>query len=217
MERKVLLSIESISKAFGGTKALDNISLSVYGGEIHCIAGANGSGKSTLIKILTGAYKPDAGKIKIGGQEYACLSPVQAAEEGIHAVYQENILAENLKVFENVFAGHEFTNRFGFISAKLAKENVNKIAEKYDIAINPDKYVCDLSVAEKQYVKILRAVAFNPKVLILDEPTAMLNISDSHRVLELMKRIAERGTGVIFISHHLSEVRDVADVVTVFS
>jgi ribose transport system ATP-binding protein len=209
------MKLSGISKAFYGNYALDNVSLALKSGEVHCIAGENGAGKSTLIKILTGAYRPDSGVISFGDRQYRYLTPRISAENGIVAVYQENILAEQLTVAENIFAAREPAGPFGLVSFRGMEQDTAALLEKYGIDLPSTRTVNQLTLAQKQYVKILKAISMKPCVLIFDEPTAMLNIKDVQKVLELVSRFRAEGASIVYISHQLSEVLEIADEITV--
>jgi ribose transport system ATP-binding protein len=210
-----LMKLSGISKAFYGNYALNNVSLALKAGKVHCIAGENGAGKSTLIKILTGAYRPDSGIIDFGERQYRYLSPRMSAEAGIVAVYQENVLAEQLTVAENIFAAREPAGSFGLVSFRKMEQDTAALLEKYGIDLPSTHIVGQLTLAQKQYVKILKAISMKPRILIFDEPTAMLNIKDVQKVLELVSRFRAEGASIVYISHQLSEVLEIADEITV--
>jgi ribose transport system ATP-binding protein len=210
-----LLKLSGISKAFHGNYALNNVSLTLKAGSVHCIAGENGAGKSTLIKILTGAYRPDRGVIVFGEKQYRYLTPRMSADAGIVAVHQENILAEQLTVAENIFAPREPAGPFGLVSFRRMEQNTAALLEKYGIELPSMRLVSQLTLAQKQYVKILRAVSMKPRILIFDEPTAMLNIKDVQKVLELVSRFRAEGASIVYISHQLSEILEIGDEITV--
>jgi len=209
------LSIAGVSKSFAGVRALNQVSFDVLPGEVHCICGENGAGKSTLIKILAGAYQPDEGTITMDGTVLSSLQPVLAKQLGIDVIFQENLLVPTMSVLENMFIGHEPV-KFGFFT-DFASMRV-RIREEMDflgIDLDVNRRIESLSVAEQQFVKILKSLVMKPRVLIMDEPTSMFNVEDSARVLRMVKRISEADISVIYISHFLSEVREIADRVTV--
>jgi ribose transport system ATP-binding protein len=210
-----LLNIISLSKSFPGVKALDNVSFSLFPGEIHCLIGENGAGKSTFIKILSGAYIPDSGKINILGKDYRFITPLQAIELGIQTVYQESILVPTLSVAENIFLGSEKTNRQGFIDLKKAEKLADELLLTLKIEISPRRIVEELTTAERQLIGIVKALSRKAKVLILDEPTASLSQVEIERLLNLVREIKKTGAGVIYISHHLEEVFEIGDRITV--
>jgi ABC-type sugar transport system ATPase subunit len=207
--------MRDIVKDFTGVRALDGISLDVYPGEVHGIVGENGAGKSTLMKVLSGAYSPSAGTIVFEKTGYNSLNPSLARELGINIVYQENDLAPSMNVIENVYIGEEKTIFPGIIDFKTMREAVLVQMKDMGIKLNIDRKIEDLSVADQQFVKILKALNVEPRVLIMDEPTSMFNVEDAHKVLELVRRISGKGIGIIYISHFLSEVVQVADRITV--
>jgi ribose transport system ATP-binding protein len=207
--------MQDIVKSFSGVRALSGITLDVYPGEIHSLVGENGAGKSTLMKILAGAYTPDSGSITVCGETYTSFTPHLAKELGISIIYQENLLVPVMNIVENIFIGHEMTNRFGFSDFKSMLKRTEKEMELLGITLDPYKKIEELSVAEQQFVKILKALVMNTKLLIMDEPTSMFNIEDANRVLKLVKRITEKGISIVYISHFLKEVTQIADRVTV--
>lgn len=213
--KKPIIDMKSIKKLFSGVVALSNISFNLYQGEIHCLVGENGAGKSTLMKILSGAYVPDGGEIVIAGKTFTSLTPHISEENRIVIIPQENFLVNCMSVTENIFVGHEITNQYGLIDKGEMQKRVKELLVEFDVAINPQRTVETLSISEKQYVKILKALAVSPQILIMDEPTSMFNKKDSHKVLELVRKIAQRGISVIYISHYLEEVVSLADRITV--
>ncbi len=209
-----LIEARGISKIFGGTRVLDSVSFTLMPGEIHSLCGENGAGKSTLIKVLSGAYKADEGVVAIEGQEYPHLTPSIAKEKGVEVVHQEIILVPQLSVAENIYPTVPY-KRAGFFSMKKTYEAAEALMERVGIRLDPRKRVERLSAAEQQFVKILKALAPNPKVLIMDEPTAMFNMKDTEMILEHVRNISSSGIGIIYISHHLKEVASIADTVSV--
>jgi ABC-type sugar transport system ATPase subunit len=207
--------MRNIVKTFTGVRALDGISFNVYPGEVHGIVGENGAGKSTLMKILSGAYSPTTGTITVEKIGYNFLTPSLARVLGINIVYQENDLAPGMNVFENVHIGEEKTSFPGIMDFKAMREAVLSQMKDLGIKLDIEKKIENLSVADQQFVKILKALNVEPKVLILDEPTSMFNVEDAHKVLDLVRRISSRGIGIIYISHFLNEVVQVADRITV--
>ena len=209
-----LIEAKNITKIFGTTKVLDDVSITLLPGQIHCLCGENGAGKSTLIKILSGAYQADGGVVLIGGSPYPHLNPLVAKELGIEVIHQENILVQELTVAENIYTDIRYRTA-GFFSMKKTLEAARRLMEETGIVLDPAAKVADLSAAEQQFVKILKALAPDPKVLIMDEPTAMFNMNDTELVLGLVRQISAAGRGVIYISHHLEELESIADTVTV--
>ncbi len=215
MNDEPIISVVDIVKEFPGVRALDGISFSVYPGQIHCLVGENGAGKSTLMKVLSGAYSPTSGRIISGGREYDTLTPALSMELGISIVYQENDLVGPMDVVENIYVGNEKANRFGFIDKAGMRQQTIERMKEYGINIDVDCLVENLSVSDQQFVKILKALSFFPKLLLLDEPTSMFNTEDSGKVLSLVRRISSMGIGVVYISHFLNEVVEIGDRITV--
>lgn len=218
MAADCMLEMRGIHKAFGGLKALDNVTLEVRHGEILGLVGDNAAGKSTLMKILTGFYHADAGAIVLDGKEVHIDSPRTSKGLGIEMVYQNLELCQNLNVPENLFLGREmvFEGFFKFLRRRRMEAASVEILHRLKIDIkDPRKHVDKLSGGQQQAVAIGKAVSFGPKVLILDEPTANLAIKEIDKVLELVQRLREQGISVIFISHRLDDVFCVCDRITV--
>ena len=210
-----ILKMNEIKKEFSGVYALSGITFDLYRGEIHCLVGENGAGKSTLMKVLSGAYRPTSGSIEVEGKSYETLTPNLSKELGINIVYQENDLVASMNVVENIYVGNEKANRFGFVKFKEMLEETQRQIEELGIQMNPLTKIENLSVSDQQFVKILKALSVEPKVLIMDEPTSMFNVEDSAKVLKLTKTISEKGISIIYISHFLNEIQQIADRVTV--
>lgn len=207
--------MNEIKKEFSGVYALSGITFDLYRGEIHCLVGENGAGKSTLMKVLSGAYRPTSGSIEVEGKSYETLTPNLSKELGINIVYQENDLVASMNVVENIYVGNEKANRFGFVKFKEMLEETQRQIEELGIQMNPLTKIENLSVSDQQFVKILKALSVEPKVLIMDEPTSMFNVEDAAKVLKLTKTISEKGISIIYISHFLNEIQQIADRVTV--
>ena len=203
MSNEKLLEIKKLKKSFSGIYALSDINFDLIKGEIHCLVGENGAGKSTFMKILSGAYIPDSGDINILGENYAKLNPNLSKSLGISIIYQENDLVQNMSIAENIFIGNEIKKNVFFYDIKTAINKTSQFIKELGIKLNPLDKVADISVADKQFVKILKALVTNPKILIMDEPTSMFNIKDAKKVLDLVKRISDKGVGIIYISHFL--------------
>jgi ribose transport system ATP-binding protein len=204
-----------IAKRFGSTHALRGVDLELLPGEVHALVGENGAGKSTLMKVLSGAVAPDAGRMMLDGRPYAPAGPQQARRQGVAMVYQELTLAPHLSVEANVMLGLEQT-RLGFLRAA---EHRRRVAEALAVLqhpeIKPDSPVRHLSPAAQQLVEIARALLLDVRVLVLDEPTSSLTQEDARRLFGLVRRLKERGVTVVYISHFLEEVQEVADRFTV--
>ena len=208
--------MRGVSKAFGATKALDSVDLSVFPGEIHGLVGENGAGKSTLMKVLSGAISADDGTMELDGQPYLPKNPLNARLQGVGMIYQELSLAAHLTVEENITLGLEPLTRLGFIDRKeVRRRAVQALMELDHSEIPPDVRVGRLSVGAQQLVEIARALALGCKVLILDEPTSSLSQQDVERLFQLIERLKEQGEAIIYISHFLEEIKAVADSYTV--
>jgi ABC-type sugar transport system ATPase subunit len=209
-----LLRMEGISKSFPGVKALEEVSLDVYPGECLALVGENGAGKSTLMKILSGVYQPDAGTISLGGETVVLHSPRQAQDLGISIIYQEFNLMPNLTVAENIFVGRE-PNRSGFVRNREMTDRASELLGQLGVSLQPGEIVRGLSVAEQQMVEIAKALSFNARIVIMDEPTSALTDTEVAALMEIIRGLKKRGMGVIFISHRLDEVAEISDRVTV--
>jgi simple sugar transport system ATP-binding protein len=207
------LDVVSVRKAFSGVVANDDVNFRVLKGEVHAILGENGAGKSTLMKILCGLYQPDQGAVKLEGQTVHFQSPRDAIRAGIGMVHQHFMLVPALTVAENIVLGDEP----GVInySKKEAIEKVKRLSERYQLTIDPKAKVADLAVGLQQRVEILKVLYRNAKMLILDEPTALLTPQESEQLFEVVANFKKQGMPVIFISHKLDEVKAIADRVTV--
>ena len=210
-----VLQIRGVTKSFFGNNALTDIDFDLAPAEIHCICGENGAGKSTLIKLLTGAFSPTKGKIIIDGTEYASLTPKIAHDLGIQVIYQENNLLPNMEISENLFMGQEHLTKFHLVNKKSMRAKAQEIISALDPEMDASTLVCELSVAQQQYVKIARALVYSPRVLIFDEPTTMFNVTDAQKLLDRIVALKNSGIGIIYISHKLSEIIQIADRVTV--
>jgi len=207
------LEVKGITKAFPGVVANDQVSLDVRDGEIHAILGENGAGKSTLMKIIYGLYQPDAGRISLYGQELRFASPRQAIQAGIGMVHQHFMLIPALTVAENIVLGGE-PGKVRY-RRKENEEIVRELSRRYHLEIDPSAKVGDLTVGLQQRVEILKVFYRQAKLLILDEPTALLTPQEIEELIQVMRRLREQGVPIIFISHKLDEVKRVSDRVTV--
>jgi ribose transport system ATP-binding protein len=209
------LRAQGISKRYGATVALDGVDLDVRAGEVHALLGENGAGKSTLMGVLAGAVHADRGEMMRDGKRYAPDSPHDARGRGVSLIHQELSLCPHLTVTENVLLGGE-TSRWGWIDRDAARERARElIAELPHPEIHPDRRVADLSLPAREIVEICRALAADSRVLLMDEPTSSLQGGDVERLFALIRRLASRGIAIIYISHFLEEVRQIADRFTV--
>jgi len=211
-----LVELKNISLSFGGVRAVDNVSLDLYPGEVVGLLGHNGAGKSTLIKILAGAYQMDEGEIWIEGKKASIHSPRDARRHNIETIYQTLALADNLDAPSNLFLGRELTNKFGLVDDARMEAETRKIMAR----LNPNfkkisEPVSALSGGQRQSVAIARAVYFNAKILIMDEPTAALGVHESKMVADLIKELKVQGLGIFLISHDTREMLDLCDRVSV--
>ena len=211
---KEILQLFNISKTFPGVKALDDIQFSLKTGEIHCICGENGAGKSTLIKIISGAYQPDEGGEVVFEGEPVKLDPYTAMNLGIQTIYQEHTVFRHLNIMENIFAGLSIT-KLGVVQKKLMQEKTKEALDFLNSDLDPSAIVGDLSSGEQKIVEIAKALVFERKVIVLDEPTASFSMSEIESLLGILKTIKQRGIGIIYISHHLDEVFKISDRITV--
>ncbi len=212
--RTVLQGV-GLSKRFGVVQALDAVDLTVHAGEIHALVGENGAGKSTLINILAGVLRPDGGRIVLSGREVRLRTAYEAAQAGIAAVFQELSLVGTLSVAENVLANRQPVNRLNLIRTAELRRRTRQALQVLDVDLDPDALVERLSIAERQLVEIVKAVSASPRVLLLDEPTSSLTRRETEALFGLIRRLRAQGAAIVYISHHLPEVLELADRVTV--
>ena len=210
-----LLTMEGISKAFPGVQALSKVDFEVMPGEAHALIGENGAGKSTLIKILAGVHRRDAGTIRFEGNDYRVANPHEALAMGVAVIYQELNLVQKLTVAQNIFLGHEPLRRAGFVATREMNARAGEILKELGISIDPRTPVEALGVAQKQMVEIAKALSRASRILVMDEPTAPLTQSEIEVLFRVIAGLKEQGLGVIYISHRLDEVFQIADRVTV--
>ena len=209
------LELKGISKRFGALVANDSIDLVVESGEIHSLLGENGAGKSTLMNVLYGLYQADEGQILLDGKVAKFSGPGDAMAAGIGMVHQHFMLIPVFTVAENVALGHEPTNKLGVLDLEAARALVRKISDRFGFDVDPDALVEDLPVGVQQRVEIIKSLARDAKVLVLDEPTAVLTPQETDELMEIMRGLAKSGTSIVFITHKLREVKAVADKITV--
>ncbi|MGL4608613.1 MAG: ATP-binding cassette domain-containing protein [Trueperaceae bacterium] len=211
-----LVEMKNISKTFGGIHALQNVSVDLQLGEVVGLLGHNGAGKSTLIKILSGAYSADEGEILINGQHVTIRTPRDAKHHGIETIYQHLALAENLAAPANIFLGRELTTRTGALDDDRMEAEAQKILNRLDLKIKSlRESVRNLSGGQRQAIAISRAIYFNAKILIMDEPTAALGPQETLKVKQLIISLKKEGLGIFLISHDMHDVFDVCDRVSV--
>lgn len=211
----MLLELKGITKRFGSLVANDSISLKVNPGEILALLGENGAGKSTLMNVLFGMFPPDEGEILLDGKSMKFGGPREAMESGIGMVHQHFMLIPVFTVAENVALGNEPTKSIGLLDIDRARKNVLEISEEFGFDLDPDALVQDLPVGSQQRVEIVKALSRDAKVLVLDEPTAVLTPQETDELMGIMRELSSKGTSIIFITHKLREVRAVADRIVV--
>lgn len=209
------VELRAITKTFGALVANDAISLRVEDGEIHAILGENGAGKSTLMNILYGLLQPDSGEISVDNKSVTINAPSDALNVGIGMVHQHFMLIPVFTVAENIVLGHEKTKSLGTLDLSQARAEIARISKEFNFDVDPDAVVETLPVGIQQRVEVIRALMYNAKVLILDEPTAVLTPQETDELLTVMKRLKSQGTSIIFITHKLREVQAVADRITI--
>jgi len=209
------LSVRAVSKAFPGVQALDDVSFDVLPGEIHAMVGENGAGKSTLMHIVAGVYRADVGTMFMDGEAYAPEDEKAAQRAGVAMVFQEGSLFPPLSVAENIFAGRQPVNRLGIVDFPTMRKQTQGLLDDLEVEIAPSALVSTLSPGQRQLVDIAKALSQQVRLLILDEPTSSLTISEARLLFKILRRLAERGVAVVYVTHRLAEVFEIADRVTV--
>ena len=214
-----IIQMKEITKRFPGVVALNRISFDVRPGEVHVLLGENGAGKSTLMKVLSGAYRPDEGTICLGGKEYSQLTPHLSAEGGISIIYQELSVVNWLDIRENIFMGRLPMKQMGpirVVDYGEMNKRTTELLQKVNLSSRkPTTSVGDLSISEKQMVEIAKSIAFNAKVIVMDEPTSSLTEEEVQKLFVIIRQLKEEGKGVVFISHKLSEIFEIGDRITI--
>jgi ABC-type uncharacterized transport system ATPase subunit len=209
------LELRGITKRFGALVANDSISLKVADGEIHALLGENGAGKSTLMNVVYGLLQPDSGQILVDDKPLKIAGPSDALAAGIGMVHQHFMLVNVFTVAENIMLGNEHVRSFGFLDLDATREEIRRVSTEYGLDVDPDAIIEYLPVGIQQRVEILRALIHHAKVLILDEPTAVLTPQETDELLAIMRNLANAGTAIVFITHKLREVQEAADRITV--
>ena len=210
-----LLKAEGIYKAFAGVQALKNVSLEIAPGEIHCLAGENGCGKSTLIKVISGVYQQDAGFVEFAGKRHTRISPREAINAGIQVIYQDFSIFQNLTVMENLALNSELADGRKFVNRKRMRKIAQEAIAKINFRVDLDRLVGTLSVAEKQQVAICRALMFNARLIIMDEPTTALTKKEVKALFEIILKLKAQGISILFVSHKLNEVFEISERFTI--
>lgn len=213
-DNKYVLEMIGISKEFPGVKALDNVQLKVKPGTVHALMGENGAGKSTLMKCLFGVYIEDAGEIYIEGKKVKFSNPKQAMDNGVAMVHQELNQVLQRNVMDNIWLGR-YPGKAGVVSDKEMYEETKKVLEELEIDVDPKIKMAKLSVSQRQMVEIAKAVSYNAKILVLDEPTSSLTEEEVKHLFRIINKLRARGCGIIYISHKMEEILQISDEVTV--
>ncbi|MEV6793141.1 sugar ABC transporter ATP-binding protein [Streptomyces sp. NPDC051320] len=213
-ETTPVLALEGVSKSFGAVRALRGVSLQLYAGEAHALAGENGAGKSTLIKTLAGVHRPDTGTVLLDDDPVEFHGPADARDAGVAVIYQEPTLFPDLSVAENIFVGRQLSRSFGRVDHRAVKNAAADLFTRLGVDLDPDQPARGLSIADQQLVEIAKALSFDARVLIMDEPTAALTGSEVARLFGVVKTLREQGAAVLFISHRLEEIFELCQRVT---
>ncbi|MEW2283981.1 sugar ABC transporter ATP-binding protein [Streptomyces sp. NPDC047841] len=209
-----VLALKGVSKSFGAVRALRDVSLELLPGEVHALAGENGAGKSTLIKTLAGVHRPDAGQVLLDGEPVVFHGPGDARDAGIAVIYQEPTLFPDLSIAENIFMGRRPRRALGRIDHKATHAATAALMRRLGVDLDPDRPARGLSIADQQIVEIAKALSFDARVLIMDEPTAALTGSEVARLFGVVRTLREQGAAVLFISHRLEEIFEICQQVT---
>lgn len=215
MQEQYVLEMENISKRFPGVQALNNASFRVKKGTVHALMGENGAGKSTMMKILGGMYKPDAGTIKLKGKEIELTSPSDSLNHGISMIHQELTSVFHMTIAENIFLGREPTIGNIWVNEKKLNENTKDLLKSLEIPLGPKTMMKDLSIAKMQLVEIAKAISYNSDIIIMDEPTSAITDREVAHLFSIIRSLTKKGVSVIYISHKLDEIFQIADEVTV--
>lgn len=214
MTNNTILEMHHISKSFAGVHALRDVAFDLQPGEVHALLGENGAGKSTLIKIITGVHQPDSGQIQLYGQSITFSNPLEARQHGIAAIYQEPSLFPDLDIAENIFAGRQPTSGGRVAWSEMYREAA-ALLDSLGVHLDPKTKARNLSVAQQQMVEIARALSVHAKILIMDEPTSSLTLAEVADLFRITRQLRQAGTAIVFISHRLEELFELADRVTV--
>jgi inositol transport system ATP-binding protein len=211
-----LLEVEGVIKAFPGVIALDNVAFRLRAGTVHALMGENGAGKSTLMKIIAGMYVPDSGNLRIKGREVTLHGPLDALDHGIAMIHQELNLMPYMTVAENIWIRREPLTRLGFVDHRELEKRTQALFDRLRIDVDPTAEVRSLSIASRQMVEIAKAVSFDSDILIMDEPTSALTEAEVTHLFRIIRQLREQGKGIVYITHKMSELFEIADEVSVF-
>jgi ABC-type sugar transport system ATPase subunit len=213
-----ILEVKGISKNFGGVKALNNVDLTLYRGEVHAVIGENGAGKTTLMNIIGGIIRQDEGLLMFNGEKAEFTSPLEAFRKGIATIHQELTMMPHLNVMENIFIGRmrKFNiSHFGFINHQRLKNLAREALEFLNLSTNPESYVKDLSISERQGIEIIKALSGEASIIIMDEPNSSLTDLETKQLFSIISRLTARGVSVVYVSHKIEEVLQIADRITI--
>jgi ABC-type sugar transport system ATPase subunit len=210
-----ILQMKGINKSFPGVKALDGVDFDLYAGEVHALLGENGAGKSTLIKVLAGIYPKDSGEIIVNGAAVDIKDPNTARDLKISVIHQELVLVPHLSVAENIFLGHEPKKRNGLINFDFMYRKTEKVLKELDLNISARKKIVELTVSHQQMVEIVKAIYFESKIIVMDEPTSSIGNKDVEILFSRIHYLKKQGIGIVYISHRMSELQEVADRVSI--
>jgi simple sugar transport system ATP-binding protein len=209
-----IVELKNVTKSFGNVNAVDGVSLGIKRGEVVGLIGDNGAGKSTLIKVLSGVHKPDSGEIFVRGEKVTQWQSAKSRRAGIETVYQDRALAVQQSITRNIFMGREIQNRFGFIDVKKQHQEANRLMRDIGFTskvFDPDSPVATLSGGERQGVAIARALYFDADLIILDEPTTALSLTETNKVFSFIENVRAKGRSIVFIGHNIYHVYDIAE------
>src|SRR5687768_1923321 len=215
MDERPVLELRGITKRFPGIVANDNVDFDLRKGEVHALLGENGAGKSTLMNVLYGLYRPDEGEIRIKGEQAELGSPKASIEAGVGMVHQHFMLIPVMTVAENIVLATEPVKNGILLDYAAAEKRVREISTRFGLAVDPRALVQDITVGQQQRVEILKALYRGADILVLDEPTAVLTPQEAQELFAIIRSLTEQGKSIIFISHKLNEVTDIADRITV--
>src|SRR5580704_12437949 len=215
MDQEIIAGLRGVSKSFGGTVAVDDVSFELKSGEVLALLGENGAGKSTCVKLLAGVYRPDRGHIFLEGSPVDLHSPLEAHRRGIAVMHQHPGLFDHLSVAENIFMGNARKNRFGWLDHSGMRREAAGLLEVVGLSIDPDESLGRLRTSERQLVEIAKAISVAARVLIMDEPTAALSQREVNRLFDVVSALRKRQVAMMFVSHRMDEIYRIADRVAV--